>query len=276
VHGLFLLGTCGEGPSLSYRLRRQLVDHVAKQVNDRIPVLVSITDTSLAESLSAARHAADAGADALVLAPPYYYPMDQADLVAYVLQVVGNVPLPVMLYNMPSLTKLAFEPESVRRLMQEEAIVGLKDSSGDLEYFQTIRGLCSARPDWSLLVGPEHLLSRSLELRGDGGVSGGANVCPRLFVQIYEAAIANSSTAIAEQKDFFSHLLDKADRLGRIYRIGPPTAASVIKGLKSALSVLGICQNRVAEPLRPHTPHEREQVAAILRSLGLESAVAAR
>lgn len=276
VHGLFLLGTCGEGPSLSYRLRRHLVDRVTKQVDGRVPVLVSITDTSPAETLTAARHAADAGADAVVLAPPYYYPIGQADLVAYVLDVVRQVPLPVMLYNMPSLTKLAFNAESVRRLMEVEAIVGLKDSSGDLDYFRSIRELCTARPDWTLLVGPEHLLSRALELGGDGGVSGGANVWPQLFVQIYEAAIASCDTAIAEQQDVFSHLVDQVDRLGQIYRIGPPNAASVIKGLKSALSVLGICQNRVAPPLVPHTPDEREQVAKILRSLGIESATATR
>jgi dihydrodipicolinate synthase/N-acetylneuraminate lyase len=276
VHGLFLLGTCGEGPSLSYRLRRQLVERVCRQVDSRIPVLVSITDTSLAETLAAAQHATDAGADTLVLAPPYYYPIEQSDLVAYVLRVVGEVPLPLVLYNMPSLTKLAFDAESVRRLMQEEAIVGLKDSSGDLKYFQSIRQLSSTRPDWTLLMGPEHLLSRSLELGGDGGVSGGANVCPQMFVQIYEAAFANCDTAIAEQKGVFSHLVDQADRLGRIYRIGPPTASSVIKGLKSALSVLGICENVVAEPLKPHTPQERDQVAEILRSLGIESAAVAR
>jgi len=274
VHGLFLLGTCGEGPSLSLRLRRQLVERVTKQVDGRVPVLVSITDTSLAETLSAARHAADAGADALVLAPPYYYPVDQAELVAYVLRVVGDAPLPMMLYNMPSLTKLTFDTASVRRLIEVEAIVGLKDSSGDLEYFQSIRGLRSLRPDWTLLVGPEHLLAKSLELGGDGGVSGGANVWPQLFVQIYEAALASSDTAIAEQNAVLRHLIDQADRLRSIYRIGPRTASSVIKGLKSALSVLGICGNHVAPPLVPHTPPEREQVAEILRSLGIGTAAA--
>jgi 4-hydroxy-tetrahydrodipicolinate synthase len=275
VHGLFLLGTCGEGPSLSYAVRRQLVHRVAQQVDGRIPVLVSITDTSLAETVSAAHHAADAGADALVLAPPYYYPIDQADLVAYVLRVVGEAPLPVVLYNMPSLTKLTYDAATVRRLIEEERIVGLKDSSGDLAYFQSIRDLTSsARPDWSLFVGPEHLLWQVLERGGDGGVSGGANICPKLFVLIYEAALADCDTVIVEQKEVFSHLVDQVDRLGAIYRVGPPSAASVIQGLKSALSVLGICENHVAPPLLPHTPQERDEVAAILHSLGIESAAA--
>ena len=74
VHGLFILGTTGEGPSLSYRLRRELIDQVCRQVAGRVPVLVGITDTAYVESLNVARHAAAAGVAAVVLAPPYYMP----------------------------------------------------------------------------------------------------------------------------------------------------------------------------------------------------------
>src|SRR5690349_19541861 len=69
VNGLFLLGTTGEGPSLSYRLRRELIDRACRQVQRRVPILVGITDTSFVESVALARHAADAGADATVVAP---------------------------------------------------------------------------------------------------------------------------------------------------------------------------------------------------------------
>src|SRR2546427_7422671 len=71
VSGLFILGTTGEGPSLSYRLRRELIERVCKQVNHRVPVLVGITDTAFVESVNVGRCAADFGADALVVAPPY-------------------------------------------------------------------------------------------------------------------------------------------------------------------------------------------------------------
>jgi len=275
VHGLFLLGTCGEGPALSYQLRRRLVDRVCAQVDERVPVLVSITDTSYAESLALAHCAADAGADALVLAPPYYFPLEQSELLAYVLRLAGEVPLPLMLYNMPALTKSSFELATVRRLMDEPVVVGLKDSSGNLDYFQTIRQLSSARPDWTLLIGPEHLLLRSLELGGDGGVSGGANVWPQLFVQMYEAATAYSETVLAEQKDVVNYLADQADRLGQIYlvgRAGRISASSVVRGLKCALSLLGICDDVVAEHMTRCSPNERQQVDGILRSLGLRQA----
>lgn len=272
VHGLFLLGTCGEGPSLSHGLQRQFVDRVCAQVDGRIPVLVSIADTSMAESVSMAAHAAEAGADAVVLAPPYYYPVSQDDLAGYVERLVQQLPLPLVLYNMPGLTKMSYEPATIRRLMNVDGIVGMKDSSGDLNYFQTARELMRDRPDWTLLVGPEHLLARTLELGGDGGVSGGANVWPQVFVQIYEATIASTDTAIAELTDVRSHLVDQADRLGRIYQLGPRSAASVIKGLKGSLSVLGICDDLTAEPLTRCTPAEKKLLEGILQSLGIAAA----
>src|SRR5512135_1877052 len=74
VAGLFILGTTGEGPSLAYRLRQQLIECVAECVAGRVPLLVGITDTAFDESVALAEFAADAGAQAVVLAAPCYYP----------------------------------------------------------------------------------------------------------------------------------------------------------------------------------------------------------
>ena len=78
VHGLFILGTTGETPSLSHRLRHELIERVCAQVRGRVPVLVGITDTSFVESVELGRKAAQVGAQALVLAPPYYFPAGSA------------------------------------------------------------------------------------------------------------------------------------------------------------------------------------------------------
>lgn len=274
VHGLFILGTCGEGLSLSERLRRELIDRVMRQVDSRVPLLVSITDTSRVDSLNLAKYAADAGADVLVLAPPCYYPIGQEELLGYVRSVVREAPLPVLLYNMPSLTKVAYEPATVRQLMDEDAIVGLKDSSGDMGYFQTVRQLTRERKDWALLTGTEHLLPRSLELGGDGGVCGGANVWPELFVQIYEASTALTSSAIADHQEVLNDLIDKADRLGQIYQFGSRNASAMVKGLKTALSVIEICDDLLAEPLQRYSPRERQQIERMLHAIGFDSASA--
>src|SRR3954471_11457309 len=124
VHGLFLLGTTGEAPGLSHRLRCELVERTCEQVSGRVPVLVGITDTSFVESVEMAEHAADAGAQAVVLAPPYYFPAGQPELAEYIEQVAAAVPLPLLLYNMPSHTKLSFEPGTIARALQIPNVVG--------------------------------------------------------------------------------------------------------------------------------------------------------
>jgi 4-hydroxy-tetrahydrodipicolinate synthase len=270
VHGLFILGTCGEGLSLSHRLRRELIETVCRQVDGRIPVLVSITDTSPAESIDLSRFAADAGADVLVLAPPCYYSITQDELLGYVRSLVREMPLPVLLYNMPALTKVTYEPATVCQLLDEHAIVGLKDSSGDLRYFEAIRQLSRDRADWVLLTGAEHLLTGSLELGGDGGVCGGANVWPQLFVQIYEGSTSLTESTFADHKEVVNDLVDKADRLGQIYR-GAKSASSLVKGIKGALAAMGICRETVAEPLQPLSAQDRHQIKQLIDSLGVES-----
>src|SRR5439155_9211151 len=128
VHGLFLLGTTGEAPSLSHRLRCELIERACEQIAGRVPVLVGITDTSFVESVELAEHAADAGAQAVVLAPPYYFPAGQPELAGYVERIAGAVPLPLFLYNMPSHTKLSFEPDTIARALEIPNVVGIKDS----------------------------------------------------------------------------------------------------------------------------------------------------
>jgi dihydrodipicolinate synthase/N-acetylneuraminate lyase len=132
MHGLFILGTTGEGPSLTYPLRKELIERTCRQVKKRVPVLVGITDTIFQESLNVACWSADAGADALVVAPPYYLPQSQPELQEYLDHLVPELPLPLFLYNMPALTKVSFELETLRRALDEPRIIGLKDSSGNM------------------------------------------------------------------------------------------------------------------------------------------------
>ena len=82
VAGVFILGTTGEGPSLSYHLRREMIDKTTAIVKGRVPVLVGITDTAFVESVNLSKYAADCGADAAVLTTPYYFPAGQTELIA--------------------------------------------------------------------------------------------------------------------------------------------------------------------------------------------------
>jgi len=259
VHGIFILGTTGEAPSLSYRLRRELVTRVCGLVSGKVPVLVGITDTSFVESVQLAQHAATAGATAGVLSTPYYFPAGQTELTGYVQNLVAQLPLPLVLYNMPSMTKVWFELETLRKLADIDGIVGIKDSSGDMEYFGSLMSLRELRPDWSIMMGPEAKLPEAIAMGGDGGVTGGANVFPTLFVQCYQAAVADDKQRLQE-------LSQTINDLQRIYDIGK-YASRHIKATKCALSLLGICDDFLAEPFdRFHAP-ERERVREILDAL---------
>lgn len=261
VHGLFILGTTGEAPSLSYRLRRELIEQVCRLVDGRVPVLVGITDTAFTESVALAKVAAEAGAAAVVLATPYYFPAGQTELIGYVEHIAAELPLPLVLYNMPSLTKVWFEIETLKQLAPIERIIGIKDSSGDLAYFARLMELKALRPDWSVMIGPEALLGDAMRCGGDGGVSGGANIAPRLFVDLYDALAGGD-------QDASSALQQQVLTLQQIYEIGK-YASRHIKATKCGLSLLGICDDFMAEPFHRFRQPQREQVAAILRQMNL-------
>ena len=259
VSGIFILGTTGEAPSLSYRLRDEFIQLACKVVDGRVPVLVGITDTSFVESVKVANIAQEAGASAVVLSTPYYFPAGQTELTLYVDHIVRELPLPLMLYNMPSLTKVWFEVDTLSKLAQHEQIVGFKDSSGDIDYFQQTLELKEVRPDWSMLIGPEHLTAQAVQMGGDGGVNGGANVFPELFVSYYKAAAGGDEDEIeAWQK--------KVDEFQAIYDVGK-YASRHIKATKCALSINGICDDHMAEPFNHFLAPERAKVKAVLNGL---------
>ena len=265
VSGLFILGTTGEGPSLGYRLRRELIQRACRQVDHRVPVLVGITDTAFVESVNVARAAAEFGADALVVAPPYYLPEAQPELQEYLDHLVPELPLPLYLYNMPALTKVHFELETVRRAMDESRIIGLKDSSGDLNYFKQAAELIKRRPDWSLLIGPEEKLFDSLQLGGHGGVSGGANLFPKLYVKVVEAHRTGDLARAQQLQKQIQRVSDSFYRIGKY-------SSSIIKGIKCALACLGVCDDFMAEPFRRFRADERVLVQRRLAEIEAEIA----
>lgn len=261
VHGLFLLGTTGEGPSLSLKLKYEMVERSCRQVAGRVPVLVGITDTSFAESIRLAEHAAAHGADAVVLAPPYYFPAGQPELLEYLGHLAPKLPLPLFLYNMPAMTKVDIEVNTLRQASEIDGIVGFKDSSGNMTRYHEYITVMRDRPDFSLLMGPEELLGESVMFGGHGGVAGGANINPRLFVNMYESAKAGDVTRMQElQKAIFENR--------KLYACGK-YASGMIKGVKCALNVMGICSDFMAEPFHAFRQPERAKIEALLKNLKL-------
>ena len=252
VHGIFILGTTGEGPSLSYAVRKQLVSETCRIVNKKVPVLVGITDTSFDGTLEIANHAKKVGADALVVAPPYYFPIAQEEMGDYLESLVPMLPLPFMLYNMPSCTKLHLSIDVVRRA-KELGAIGIKDSSGDLSYLYMLIEEFKSDPTFSIIAGTELYLPETIMYGGHGSVAGGANFFPRLFVDLYEAAMAQNLEKV-------KLLRDKVIKVHQtIYEVGEYPSRH-IKGTKAALMAMGICQDHNAEPLDRFTEEQRNRI----------------
>lgn len=263
VSGVFILGTSGEAQNISYNVRKELIKETCRIVEKRIPVLVGITDTSFSESLLLAANAALYGADALVAAPPYYFAPGQAELIQYYNDLANQLPLPLFLYNMPSHVKVMIEPETVLALSENPNIIGLKDSSANGVYFQKLIYLLRNKPEFTLLCGPEEMTAEIILMGGHGGVNGGANLFPELYVALYDAAASKDFEKLAELQ---SQVLRVSLSL---YNIGK-YASSYIKGVKTALNLLGVCSDYMAEPFHKFKDAERAVVKKKLIELGLD------
>lgn len=261
VHGLFLLGTTGEAPDLGYELRHELVKRVCKQVKGRVPVMVGVTDTVFSESLCLAQTAEKAGAAALVAAPPYYFAPGQPELVEYYNHLANHLPLPLFLYNMPSHTKVMIDPYTAKTLSENPNIIGLKDSSANIVYFNSVRHILREREDFSVLMGPEEALGEVVLMGAHGGVCGGANLFPQLFVDTYNAAVAGD---VAHVRVLQERIMKVS---GALYGVGRHVS-SFLKGVKCSLDLMGICSDFMAEPFSRFREEERSIIRDRLIALG--------
>lgn len=262
VHGIFLLGTTGEGPSLSERLKREFISFVSKEVSGKVPIVVGISNTSFVESINLAGFCADNNIDAVVITPPFYYPAGQQELIEYFTHLTRELPLPLLVYNMPAMTKIHMHIETVKKIADTDEVIGIKDSSGNMIYYHELLNEMKGKEDFITLIGPEELLAESVIFGGSGGIPGGANVFPKLYVDTYEAARNNDLKSVRA-------LQHKIFILREIYSCGA-YSSSLIKGIKCALKSLGICNDFMAEPFNSFGEIQRTQIINILKQLEMK------
>jgi len=240
VHGVFILGTTGEATNLDYNLRKEFINLTCEFVNKKVPVVVGITDTCLQGSLEIAHAAKNAGADALVISSPYYLPISQNEFVCYLEELVPQLPLPFMMYNMPGCTKMHMSVNTVRKA-KELGAIGIKDSSGNLPYLLSLIEEFKDSPEFAVIAGSEIFIPETIKAGGHGAVAGGANLFPALFVELYDACVNDD----AEKIDMLRQKLVEIEE--KIYNVGAHSS-KYIKTIKSALSAMGICSDFVAMP----------------------------
>ena len=259
VDGIFLLGTTGEGPHLSYAVREELVRTVCRLVKGRVPVLVGITETDMDDAVAFAAKCKALGAAAAVAAPPYYFKLTQDECVAWFTEMADRLPMPLVIYDMPAHTDTIIEPGTIARLANHPNIVAMKDSSSIIALFNKFRVALEGK-DFSLFMGPDEAMGEAVLLGADGGVCTGANLWPAEFKAMYLAAKAGDVAKMRRLQRFTtmsSYLL---------YGLGKGQIG-FLRGVKCALAEMGLVKNVLAAPFTPFEGRERAKVKSALGSL---------
>jgi 4-hydroxy-tetrahydrodipicolinate synthase len=186
VHGLLALGSTGEGAALGERTRSQVLTSVIEACAGRVPVICGVAQPHLDAARAEIAAASRAGANAALVAPPFYYLIDQPTVLAFYRRLATETKIPIFLYNIPQFTKVVAEPATVALLAKEGTIAGIKDSSRDFEYFENVRLATRDLPSFRLFTGSDTMLLASMAMGGAGTICGAANVAPSWVVRIYD------------------------------------------------------------------------------------------
>jgi 4-hydroxy-tetrahydrodipicolinate synthase len=271
VHGLLALGSTGEGPLLSVEDKLRMVRSTVSAARGRVPVMVGIAHSSPAESVAFGNQAHQAGANALVTTPPFYFLSTQAELLDYYRYIRARIELPLITYDVPSAVKTRIAAPTVRALAEEGLIIGIKDSSGDLAGFRELLIATQHLPHFHALTGSERFLDAAMLVGGHGGVLGLASIIPELYVEIYEAA-RTGEWAQANQ------LQQRAIAALHMIHVGPSSAsltAGAIGSFKVALRDMGVIRHAtVSNPLLPLDDDAIARVREIMARVGIQSPVA--
>jgi len=238
VHGLLALGSTGETASLDETARRKVLAGVIEAARGRVPVLCGVAQSHLAAARAEIAAAAALGADAVLVAPPFYYLIDQPTVLAFYRQLADRARLPILLYHIPQLTKVMAEPATVATLAKEGTIVGIKDSSRDFEYFEAVCIATRDLPSFRIFTGSDTMLLASMAMGGAGTICGAANVAPHWVVKIYDAYVRGDIEGARAAQD-------------ALYQLVMAVRGGVFPGaIKAALEIQGICEPWSAPPVQ--------------------------
>jgi len=230
VDGLVIMGSTGEAPFLTREERVSLLKTARERLGDNVKIIAGTGAQSLKETLVYSRDAEKVGVDALLVITPYYYRHSQERLIEYYRELAGRVDTPILLYSFPQMAGVRIEPTTVDKLIDGEKIVGIKDSSGDMQAFIEMIRLVNERG--SLITGSAKLSIPTLVMGGSGLILSLANLLPNTFSKIYKYVIGGDLDKALELYWMMYPVLEAVER-GNIpvikyllnkmgFNIGPP------------------------------------------------------
>jgi 4-hydroxy-tetrahydrodipicolinate synthase len=233
IKGIYPLGTTGEGALLSIEERKLVAEATVKAVDGAVPVIIHTGAITTRDTLELAQHARDIGADATALITPYYFQYTDEELEQHFSTIADALPdFPIYLYKFPGVTGNTISLELVTRLANKhENIIGLKDSSGDLQTLFNTNHLHDGQ--FNTAMGPDELIVAGLSMGIDASVSGHSNLVPEVVVSLYNETVAGN----LEEAQRHQHTLNAVRNI-----LQSGTWLSVVKGLMNqrGLSVGGV------------------------------------
>ncbi len=255
VHGLFVLGSMGGCGFFGPNQVKDIVKPVAEENNGQLPVLVGISDTSTQLAIRRGIQAKKAGADAVVLAPPYYFNFTIEQIKLHYKLVANSVALPLFIYNNPGYTGFKFTPELVYELSKEKNIIGIKDSGGN--FSETIAFINKFKDhQFGIYSGDEKSFGEAIAWGADGAVIG-TNFDPKLLVSIYQAGKSQNTEQLKKLQNQLNSLME-------IQFFG-----DLFAGYHYAFKLLNICDEYVMNPVRKLNKKQKEKIESILKEHSL-------
>jgi 4-hydroxy-tetrahydrodipicolinate synthase len=258
VHGLFAVGSQGEFWALDADEKRQVFEIVIDETRGRVPVYAGTGAVTTREAIRLTQIAEEVGVDAVSVLTPFFLSLSQDELVDFYTEVAEATSLPVILYNNPGRTGINISVETVVRLARDvDNIIGIKDSSGDLQLSaEYIR--CTG-DDFYVLMGRDTLIYGGLLYGAAGSIAASANVKPSVLVEIYDAFMEGDLKRSLEAQRALAPL--------RI-AFGLGTFPNVVK---EAVNMIGIDVGRCRGPVGLLAPDKRKQLNDVLVGMGMKT-----
>ena len=248
-----LMGTTGEGNSVSPKDGLLFVETAVKAAQRRITIYAGLTGNCFSEQLAQAEAYTKAGADVIVATLPTYYALTPEQMENYYRTLADSIKGPLMLYNILATTHMSIPVDVIRRLADHPNIVGLKDSERDLERMAQCIEIARDRDDFCYFCGWAAQSAHSLELGGDGIVPSTGNFVPEMFQQLYEAAIAGDMATA-------NRLQDETNEIAKIYQ-KDRTLGQSLTALKVMMQTKGLCEPWMLMPLTRLSAEEEKAIA---------------
>ena len=210
IDGLLALGSTGEFPFFTVNERRALLATIA-ELAAPLPVIANISDIRPREAIELGLQAKALRLPAVALMPPMFYPMSQADMLAYFFHVTDVVDLPVMLYNFPELTGKRIELETVAAFAEQAQMIAFKQSGAEFEYHRELIALGRDK-GFVVMSGSDTRLPEVFALGAAGCIGGLVNIVPELMVEldrVVRKREAGDSAAAAEALQEVGRILDQ-------------------------------------------------------------------